>query len=196
MLVQIVLPGEVLPAHRTREQLRPRVRHDVPHQVLLPAERLATSGLLALERPQSDVRLEVLHQMFLALERLRAHVTRRKADPAGSGRGVQAAAAAARAAPRIVMATGPRSSRRQVLLDRERRNGLHLLGGRDRLRRQGTCPAVGFGRAVEQIFDGFATLYGWWGRSWRVGLLRFWFGLLNSREGLRLRLRLRSLNEL
>lgn len=147
VLVQIVLPREVLPAYRTRKQLLPRVRHDVPHQVLLPAERLATSGLLALERPQPDVRLEVLHQMLLALERLRANVTRRKANPTGSGRGVRVGAATA-ATSRLVMATGPRRSRRQVLLDRERRDRFHLLGGRDRLRRQGTCPAAGFGRAV------------------------------------------------
>lgn len=147
VLVQIVLPREVLPAHRTRKQLLPRVRHDMPHQVLLPAERLATSGLLALERPQSDVRFEVLHQMFLALERLRANVTRRKANPTGSGRGVRVGAATAPTC-RIVMATGPRRCCRQVLLDRERRNRFHLLGGRDRLRRQGTCPAAGFGRAV------------------------------------------------
>lgn len=80
MLIEIVLPREILPTDGTSEQLLPRVGHDVPHEMLLPAERLTAPALIALERPEADVRFQVLHQMFLPLERLRAHVARRKTD--------------------------------------------------------------------------------------------------------------------
>lgn len=83
MLVEIILPGEVLPTDGAGEQLFPRVRYDVPHEVLLPAERFAAAGFVALERPQTDVGFEVLHEVFLPLERLGAHVTGGETDGGG-----------------------------------------------------------------------------------------------------------------
>lgn len=83
MLIEIILARKVLPADRTGKQLLPRVRHDVPHQVLLPAERFAAPGFVALERPKSDVRFEMLHQVFLSFERFRAHVAGREANGGG-----------------------------------------------------------------------------------------------------------------
>lgn len=51
MLIEIILARKVLPTDRAGEHLLARVGHDVPHQVLLPAERFAAPGLVALERP-------------------------------------------------------------------------------------------------------------------------------------------------
>lgn len=68
----------------------------MPHQMLLPAKGLTATLLLATERPQSNVGFKMLHQVFLPLERLRADVTRREANPSGrtgrSGRGTCARA--------------------------------------------------------------------------------------------------------
>lgn len=83
MLLEVVFPREVLPTDGTREQLLPGVGHDVPHEVLLAAERFAATRLVALERPQTDVRLEVLHQVFLPLERLGAHIAGSEAHGGG-----------------------------------------------------------------------------------------------------------------
>lgn len=80
VFVQVILPGEVLPTHGTRERLLPRVRHYVPHQMLLPAKRLVAASFVALERPEPDVRLQVLHEVFLPLERLGTHVTGGETD--------------------------------------------------------------------------------------------------------------------
>lgn len=68
MLIEIVLARKVLPAYRAGKHFLSRVRNDVPHQVLLPTERFAAAGFVALEWPQSDVRFEMLHQVFLAFE--------------------------------------------------------------------------------------------------------------------------------
>lgn len=83
VLLEVVLPREVLPTDWAREQLLPGVGHDVPHEVLLAAERFAATRLVALERPQTDVRLEVLHQVFLPLERLGANITGSEAHGGG-----------------------------------------------------------------------------------------------------------------
>lgn len=68
MLIEIVFARKVLPAYRAGKHFLSRVRNDVPHQVLLPTERFAAAGFVALEWPQSDVRFEMLHQVFLAFE--------------------------------------------------------------------------------------------------------------------------------
>lgn len=53
-----------------------RVRDNVPHQMLLSAERFVAVRLAALERTQAQVQLQVLRQVLFALEHLVAFVAR------------------------------------------------------------------------------------------------------------------------
>lgn len=75
MLIEIVFAREQLLAEVAVEHLLAGVRDDVPHQMLLAAERLVAAGLVALERPQAEVQLDVLRQVLFALEHLLAHGT-------------------------------------------------------------------------------------------------------------------------
>lgn len=68
MLIEIVLARKVLPTDRAGEHFLSRVGNDVPHQVLLPAERFAASGFVAFERPKSDVGFQMLHEVFFPFE--------------------------------------------------------------------------------------------------------------------------------
>lgn len=55
-------------ANVTIELLFAGVRDNVPHQMLFPAERFVTAGLVAFERTQAQMQFQMLGQVFLALE--------------------------------------------------------------------------------------------------------------------------------
>lgn len=118
VLVEIILSREQLMAQVTAKHLLARVRQRVPQQVLLPAEALEAVRFVALERSQPDVRLEVLHQVFLPAEHLLADVARRYAYLARTRRTARSIGIVGVR----LMVTGL-----QVLLARQRRYGTHLL---------------------------------------------------------------------
>lgn len=80
MLVEIILPAEKFVANVAVEHFLAGVRHDVTQQMLLPAERLVARRLIALEWSQTNVRLQMLHEEFFALENLPANIAHREVE--------------------------------------------------------------------------------------------------------------------
>lgn len=76
VLVEIVLARKHLLAEFAVEHLLARMRNDVSHQMLFPAERFVATRFGAGERSQAQVKFHVLIQMLFAFEHLLAQRTR------------------------------------------------------------------------------------------------------------------------